>query len=308
MSRSPLAAVLALAVLACPRSAPAAAAEHPLRQIKAERLVYSVRARQRSGLVTMNIGTCTFTLRREQAGDEEQLVLLAEAKGGIPGFPYEATMTSRLRAADFQPREFFAERTQKSYKKRWIRFHERGTDYLKHTHCDVPALCHRPAHRVERDDGTRAHCPGCNDRAHYVWSLRYRHRHTDRVYDILGPLYVARGMPIEVGGAPQTIRVLSKRDMFDVAFTAQKEGTLTLPIGKIPCYKMVLSATPANDHARKNEEFEGFFGLHGNVQLYIDKQTHHMLLVRGKVTLGATFDVEVVLSERSVERLPASTP
>jgi len=281
------------------------AAEDPLRRLKSERLVYRVNARTALGLVALNLGKVTFTFHRETKNGEEFLVMKAHADGGAPGFPYEAVMVSRVRASDYQPVEFYTQRIRPRYKKRMLRFHDYGSEYLKHSHCKAPSLCHNPAHFIERG-GKRVHCPGCHDPRHYVWRLRARHRyHYDRtVYDVLSPVYVMRRAPARVGGPKQMVRILDKRDIFDVSFTATAEAEITVPAGKFACLRLVPETVPVNEHAKTTTEFEGFFGLHGDVEVFADKETHQLVLVRGQVTLGATFDVEVALVEKAMEYLP----
>lgn len=284
----------------------ATAADDPLRRLKSERLVYSVGVRRGLGFITMDLGKATFTVSRAKEGGEEFLVFKGHADGGIPGFPYEAVMVSRVRASDYKPVEFYTERIRPRYKKRMLWLHDYGAEYFKHVHCEAPTLCHNPAHIIERD-GKRVHCPDCHDPRHYVWGLRDRLRyHYDRtVYDILAPFYILRGAAVSVGGPKQSVRVLDKRDIFDVGFAAVGEAEITVPAGKFACFRLVPETTPVNEHAKKTTEFEGFFGLHGNVEVYAEKRTRRLVLVRGQVTLGATFDVEATLVEQAAEYLPA---
>lgn len=281
------------------------AGENPLSRLKSERLVYGVTARRGLGFITLNLGKVTFTFRRENDGDEELLVMKAHADGGVPGFPYEAVMVSRVRASDLKPVDFYTQRIRPRYKKRMLRFHDYGSEYLKHSHCEAPTLCHNPAHLVERG-GKKVHCPGCHNPAHYVWRLRARHRYDYErtVYDVLAPVYILRGAAARVGGPKQTVRILDKRDIFDVSFKAVAEAEITVPAGTFQCLRLVPETVPVNEHAKTTTEFEGFFGLHGDVEVYADKQTHQLVFVRGQVTLGATFDVEVALLERAMEYLP----
>ena len=282
--------------------------DHPLRTLKDETLVYQATSWKGIGPFRMAIpvGTSTFTVTRETVDGERHIVMKAQAKGGVPGYPYDATMTSRLREADLSPVEFDSNRLLPEYKRRIIRYHGRGADYLKHKHCDAPTLCHNPAHDVDLPDGKRGHCPGCHKPEHYVWSLRYRHRgYEGAAYDLLSGNYLSRGLPIRVGGPVQTVRVISNRDMFDIEITPVAEETVTVPAGKIDCIKVTLANKPANAYSRGNaSDFEGPFGLHGDVVLYLDKATLQPVRVTGKVKLGATFDVQIDLKERGSGEAP----
>jgi len=278
---------------------------HPLRRIKTEKLVYRVQAWKGTRLLTMDLGISTFSLSREDVGGERQLVLRSHGRGGAPGCPYEATITSRLRDSDYLMRESHMHRVLSGYKRRWLRFHWSGADYLKHKHCEAPTLCHNPHHSITGPDGSCTHCADCDDPRHYVWSLRARHRFKGRAYDFLAALYLARGFPMTVGGPAHTIRVVSNRDVWDIEFSARKEETITVPAGALRCLEMAMTTRPANDHARRRaDELEGPFGLRGDFDLYVDKETKQPVLFRGEIDIGTTFNAEVSLSARSIEYFP----
>ncbi len=294
--------------------------DHPLRRIERETLAYKVTSWKGSRLFTIDLGTVTFKLFREQmegegslllpdnVEDERHLVIQADAVGGAPGYPYDATITSRLRDADYSQVLAKNRRTLPDYKTRLMRWNARGIDLLKHKHCDVPTLCHNPDHFITKPDGSRVHCKGCNNPEHYVWSMRERHRQIyGRVNDIIAALYLARGLDIELGGDPQILRVINNRDLYDIYFQADKEVPIEVPAGRIPCYRLGLKLVPRNEHAREHEEeFEGPFGLHGKIGLYVDKDTKQVVYVRGQVKLGATFDVEVKLLKRNLETVTST--
>jgi len=307
MRYSPLSASALLTLCAAlPRSGTAGeldAARHPLRAIRTETLVYSVKASK--GFLKFDLGTATFVFTREEAGGQPQFVVRAAAKGGIPAFPYDAVTTCRLREDTLRELSLVEFRVKPEYKSKWLRFHERGIDYLKHKICDVPDLCRNPAHFVTNVDGASLHVGESEDPAHHVWSLRERHRDVKgAVYDAIGALYLARGFDLSPGGAGGTLRVVSKRDMWDIRFRGKKETTVTVPAGKIACTQLSLKTKPANAYSRKNAgDFEGPFGLSGDIGLYLDKDTGQAVLIEGKVEVGALFDVQIQLQSRSRQLL-----
>lgn len=283
-----------------------------LRRIKSETLLYHVRSPQGVGLLPSVLGTATFKLTRDESQGEPQIVLQAAAKSNV--YPYEATMTSRLSEADLAPLEFLNERTKKSYKCRWMSFRDGVVRYFKHKHCDAPALCHNPRHLIPQKDGSLAHCADrkrCGNRDHFVWSLTARHRPEGRVYDMLAGVYIPRGFDVVPGGPGRSFRVASNRAEFDVEVKAEREETVTVPAGQIACYKVAISSTPANEEAKKDPEASDFFGLHGTTDLFVDKVTRQLVLVRAKIQLVISFDVEIVLVSRATEYLdgpPAAKP
>ncbi len=291
--------------LAAGELAPAPAfAHHPLRAIQSETLVYRVLAWKGVRVFSMNLGTVCFTLSRDDDRGERQLVLRAEATGGMAAYPYEATLTARLADRDYVEREADSVRTRPGYRVRRQTFTTLGVDFLKMKHCSVPTLCHNPAHFLHDADGSEHHCDGedCNDPRHYVWHMASRLRSPGRVYDMLAALYIGRGLPVTVGGPAQTIRIVSSDELWDIEMTAEKEEAIAVAAGRFDCLKIVLNTVPANESAEKHaSELRGPFGLHDSAGIYIDKATHQLVLIRGTADAGASFQVEVALAKREVQ-------
>lgn len=303
-------ATLALGLIAW--IAPAARAaemwrpDHPLRRIKTEKLTYRVQAWAGSRSLAVTLGTAAFTLSRQTHHGEPCLVVKAHASGGVPRiYPYEATITAILRQTDLRQLISDQQRIKRSYNRRMVRFRDGGADYLKHTHCFAPTLCHNPRHMVPGPNGKPVHCTDCKNPDHYVWSLRKRHHFPGRLHGFIGATYLARGLPLAIGGPAHAFRVVQVRYLWELTVRAVKEETVTVPAGTIRCLKIAITQTPLNDEARRSAgSFEGPFGLHGDIHLYVDKLAKHPVLVRGKVKLGSTFDIAVALTHRSVEPLP----
>ena len=73
-----------------------APASDPLRGIKSETLTYRVLAWKGARVLSMNLGKVTFTLSRDDDHVERQLVLRAEAKGGMTAYPYAPRSSPNL--------------------------------------------------------------------------------------------------------------------------------------------------------------------------------------------------------------------
>lgn len=297
---------LAVLLLGCISQAAAAEQwiqEHPLRRIKSETLAYKVTSWKGLRLFTMDLGTATFTINHEEALNndgrpEPQIAIQAVATGGPPGYSYNATITSRLRESDLSQLSEANRRVSPGYKTRLLRWHSRGMDVLKHSHCECPTLCHNPDHFIQGPDGSLVHCVDCENPKHFVWSMRERHRgYFGRTQGLIAALYMARGLDVKPGGREHALRVVSNRNIWDVYFKVDKEVTVPVPAGKIPCYKLKLRFQGISKYAKKHA-FEGPFGLEGNIGLYVDKQTRQVVMVSGQVDLGATFDVEIKLTQR----------
>jgi hypothetical protein len=107
-----------------------------------------------------------------------------------------------------------------------------------------------------------------------------------------------------VGAGGGTLRLVNKRDIQDLAVKGVKEVPVEVPAGTIDCIQLKLKTKPVNEYAREHaDEFEGPFGLYGDVELYVEKDTRQVVLVRGQVKLGAVFDIEVALASREAEYL-----
>ena len=250
------------------------AANHPLRRIKSETLTYALSAR---GGVRVNLGTVTLRLFREDANGERQLVIEAKATGGVVGYPLASTITSRLRDNGLCQIVADHHRTRPSYSRRLMRWTPDGVDYLKH--------------RRREPRGS-------------VWALRAQHRGfaPSRTYGIIAACYAVRGWGLAPGGPAHSLRVVFKRDLWDVSIRGEKECVIEVPAGKIPCYKIGIEATPVSEQSRRHAEgFQGPFGLKGKIDLYADKETKQLVLVRGEIEFGVTFEVDIMLTKRTAE-------
>jgi len=278
---------------------------HPLRGIKSETLTYTMSARASA---KVQLGTITVHLFREGTGDERQLVIEAKAKGGVIGYPFVSTITSRLRDSDYSQIVEDQLRTRPTYKRGAMRWTDQGVDYLRHRHCKDAAHCQNPRHFVIQPDGRKAHCTrkDCGDRSHFVWRLSAQHQGLapERTYGMIAACYLMRGVGLEPGGPSHTLRVVFKKDLWDVSIRAEEETVVVTPLGKIPCYRISLKPTPVSEHAKKDtEDSEGPFGLSGDVEFYADKETKQLVQVRGQIEFGVLFEVVIMLTGRTVEKL-----
>ena len=283
---------------------PAWLARHPLHGIKGERLTYAF---------SPNFGTVTMRLAREDARGGRQLVITAESKGGIIGYPMASTITSRLRDSDLAQTEADDLRTKPSYKHRRFTWLPEGVDYRRHDHCKDRS-CREPLHMVARRDGTKAHCADkrCTKAEHRQWRLKeaFRVPGARDAYHVIAACYIARGFDLRPGQPPQVIRVINNQSMWDVALRAVEERTVQVPAGRFECLKLAFDATPVNKEAKESaDEAEGPFGLTGHADLYVDKATKLLVLLDGEIELGTTFKVQVMLASREAEAMaPAATP
>ncbi len=284
---------------------PAWLAKHPLRGIKSETLTYEFSAE--SG-IRFNLGTVTMRLAREEGKTGRELVITAESKGGVPGYPTASAITSRLRDSDLAQVEADDLRTKPSYKHRRFTWMPQGVDYHRHDHCKDKS-CRNPAHMVSRPDGTRAHCSDkrCKKDEHRVWNLKqaFREPGAADAFHVIAACYIARGFDARLDAPPQLIRVINNQQMWDVAVRAAEEKTIQVPAGKFDCVKVAFDAKPLNKEAKESaDEAEGPFGLTGYANIYVDKATGVLVLLDGEMTLGATFKVQVMLTSRQAEPLP----
>ena len=292
-------------------------ASHPLRKLKRERLSYSVTATK--GWFQGGSGTLVFALSRDDADGEQQLVIQAHAQGKAGGVDFDSTITARLRDEDYVQVLSDHHRVKKSYKHRKMVWVPNGINYLKHNHCDAPALCHNPKHLITRPDGTQIHCNDkeCKNPDHFVWALRTHGRHrlaAARIYGLIAALYMARGFDIRPDGPAHTLRVVNFRDIWDIVFRVEKEVKgLRVPAGTFDCYKLGITFEPAGKYTKKKaaqakkknkaQDFDGPFGLSGNVALYVDKQTKRAIRIQGQADIGVSINVDLQLQKIEEELL-----
>jgi hypothetical protein len=164
------------------------------------------------------------------------------------------------------------------------------------------------------------HCPGCDDRAHFVkpgWAWQQEQhckrckRAEHRVWkpaqerpapggavDMLSAVLLARAM-IEEGRQEMRFLLLDKLDLWEVAITRGADREIDVPAGLFSASQVILrTAVPPGEQDRDPEDFEGLFGIRGDISIWFERHTGIPLQISGKIPAGPLrLEVSINLAE-----------
>lgn len=185
-----------------------------------------------------------------------------------------------------------------------------------------------------RSDG---HCRGCEDRAHFmkpnwVWQDEYHcakckrpehrmwrapetHPVPERTLDMVAAVVAARSMVLEKKTTAK-FTLLDKEDLWIVDLSLGKRERRKVKAGTFDAVEVKLVARPPEGAKGRESDFEGLFGLHGSISIWMQAESGVPIEVRGSVPAGPLeLDVAIELTKhrgtpaeflRSGTRKPAS--
>ena len=239
-------------------------------------------------------------------------ILRARARGARLGYILDNRLTTVL-DADGLPILHRNEQqgTERRHKK--IEFSEGGARFARLKHCNS-SDCENSKHMVDAVDfvgfipwGTKeVHCEekSCTHRDHYAWQYQKDHKFEGPYFDLLSAVFVARGLDFEVGDKPQTIAVVSDKELWLVDVYAQKAEKLKVKAGEFDALCLVLEPRPAPGSNGK-ERFEGLFGLKGSLRIWVEKTTGRPVLIEGDLPF-AFLDFKARIELSKIQELPSA--
>ncbi len=155
-------------------------------------------------------------------------------------------------------------------------------------HCHVKN-CANKAHFVEGTWPWQSdhHCDGCKRAEHRIWDAPKTRPAPDQTLDMLSAVYFSRTMIAEHRDSVH-FELLNEEDLWDVTLTRSKATkTVETPAGKFEAFEIKLSTkVPATEKKRKASDFEGLFGLHGDLSLWVEAKTGVPVQISGSVPIG----------------------
>ena len=308
--RFPL-AVLLLAVFTTPLHAdPLPTEPSDLRFPLGEKLTYDARVWKGIRALGLSVGESTFEVKEAKDGPHGGSILLeARAQGGALGYEVDATIESFIDPETNLPvKSNLLQKGSEPNHKQMI-FEDGQAVYVKKKHCNRWKTCEDPDHIewVTRSkslfgsaERVREHCreESCRSPKHVYWQERHRHDLDGSTYDMLSMVYVARALDLSLEGEAQTLRLVNSHDIWDVKVRAVARETVTVPAGKFRTLRIEISPKPATDDTELREEFQGLFGIKGNIKIWIDEETKIPVRIRGVVPFGVDLNMDISLTEK----------
>jgi hypothetical protein len=142
-----------------------------------------------------------------------------------------------------------------------------------------------------------SHCDDCERLEHRVWrDPRYLDVPPDAV-DIVSALYLARAFLR--GPEPSTsLSLVNKDELWTVGLKRGGAARISTPAGEFDCVRLLIGPEIASGDGPRGDartRFEALFGLHGDINVWVDRERGFPVVVEGKAPFGP-LDVHVKAS------------
>ena len=231
--------------------------------------------------------------------------LRSQAKGGHLGYEVEHEYLSRHLPSAW-PRVVFRD-TQKGSENRrrelkiGLRDGDTTTVYRRDSHCE---WCERREHFVGGAFPWQGeqHCQGCKRGEHRVWVDPETRTLPAESVDMLSAVYLARSLLLE-GREQVTFPLVDKTRLWSVTLERGERKVVRTPAGRFDAYKVVLSVQLPEGEPETDSQFEGLFGIRGNIDIWVHATTGVPVAIGGEVPVGP-LRLDVSVSLRDFEGTP----
>lgn len=165
-----------------------------------------------------------------------------------------------------------------------------------------------------RGDG---HCKGCEDRAHFVeptWIWQDEHHCDDcsraehRVWkqpksrpipagtvDMVTAVMLARTM-VQQGRSDAHFTLVDRDKLWEVGVSRGPSERHTVEAGRFEVVEILLKTSPPEGEKGREDDFQGLFGLHGNISIWMHPESGVPVEITGTVPAGPVeLDVRIEL-------------
>ena len=257
-----------------------------------ERLVY--RAYLDLSLVSSHVGTVTQTCTVEQqpvplvvsksaapAGEAASIKLQAE--GEYLWYSLESTLETRVLPQEW-PRLFYQQRSESS---RGIRRRE----VMLGKREGAGAASYRGDTDKGAPEGTR------------IWRAAQDRAVPEGTLDMLTAVFMARAL-IRDGKEQMTFPLIDKTRLWNLTLRRGKEARMETGAGEFDVVEVVLDPEPypGESFEEKKKQFEGVFGIHGSIHLWVERKTGIAVRIQGELPINdglITLGIDVVLASYS---------
>jgi hypothetical protein len=263
---------------------------------RAERLVY--RARIELGPISASVGavtqTCSVVPYRQtillaqppaDAGDLESATITIRAKGDYQWYSMDSTIESRILPQAW-PRVTYRQISEGTEKRR------------REIKLGLREGAHSSSYRKDTRDGA--------EKGTRIWREPKFREVPEGTVDLLTAVFYARTM-IREELDELSFPMIDKRHVWQLTLRRGKEKRIKTKAGTFDVVEAVLDpgVYPGEEiDEDKIERFEGLFGIHGSIHLWVEKHTGVPVHIEGDLPVGlVTLGIDVVLE--SYEGTPA---
>jgi hypothetical protein len=173
--------------------------------------------------------------------------------------------------------------------------------YQRDRHCKG---CKRREHYVEGFLwGKDRHCDDCDRPEHRVWRPADQRDVPPGAIDMLSAVFLGRTM-VQRGETETTFNMVDSDELWFVGLRQGERRTIKVPAGRFQATRMELvPQRPPGEAFDEEERFEGLFGIHGTIAVWLESTTGVPVLIAGSVPFGP-FALEVRVELESYEGTP----
>ncbi|HTF90659.1 MAG TPA: DUF3108 domain-containing protein [Planctomycetota bacterium] len=171
--------------------------------------------------------------------------------------------------------------------------------YRSDGHCKG---CKDKAHFVSgswpwQDD---AHCKKCKRPEHRVWKEPKAREIPAGTLDMLTAVYLARSLVID-GRERVEFPLIDRTDLWQVQLSRGRHKLVETEAGKFDAVQVELrTGPPEGTPAGESTKFEGLFGIHGTISIWMDAISGVPVQIEGQVPAGPVdLDVTIILVKAS---------
>jgi hypothetical protein len=289
--------------------------EVPLIFPRDEKLVYGVRL-ELGILGTPRVGSVTIETRVEPVPREspllvseaaaeppqgERVVIEATAEGSYKLYEVRDVTSTILLPGEWPSVVHRKVQTGSESRRRELLLGRKDgqlvAQYRSDHHCDG---CRSRAHFLEPawPWGKESHCEGCRRGEHRVWKEPRTKPVPEDVIDVMSAIVLARTM-VAQGVERASFRMIDKLELWLVDVTAGARERHELPAGSFDAVELRLKTRPPPEDKRREDDFEGLFGIQGEIAMWFDRRAGTPVLVTGRIPAGPLkLNVRVELERR----------
>lgn len=236
----------------------------------------------------------------EPVEKRETAVIQARAEGRYAVYELDDTITASLLPQPWPSIIHRNLQTGSENRKRELMLGTQGGEfvatYRSDRHCRG---CDDPNHFVQPDWAWQEahHCKKCKRAEHRVWREIEKRKTPPGTLDMMSAVFLARSMLVERQERVD-LELIDQLKLWNVALTRGKHKRCETPAGTFDAVEVLLNTSvPKGEKGRDAKDFEGLFGIHGTISIWMHPETGVPVLITGSVPAGPMdLDVRIALA------------
>lgn len=228
----------------------------------------------------------------------EQALVSARARGEYQVYTLDETIQTRFQPVSFPQLKHESIQRGTENRRRELSLGLKDgvptASYRNDGHCKT---CKDDAHFVDPTFfwNDRSHCTGCKAAEHRIWKDPREREIPAKAVDMVTAVMLARTV-VSQGKASATFTLVDRDRLWEVELSRGKRGRMKVSAGHYDVVEIVLKTRPPASETGREEDFQGLFGLHGNISIWMHPESGVPVLISGRIPAGPIeLDVRIEL-------------